>query len=78
MIELNQFEIGAKVTKKNKLNCITEIPLNLDELNNRVNLKDGRPRNKLLTCYVTDSKDFTHFELTFHSTRPLKMENLLS
>ena len=36
--------------------------LNLDELNNNVNLKDGRPSNELLTYHVTDHKDFTRFE----------------
>ena len=43
----------------NKLKGITEITLNLDELNNSVNLKDGRPSNELLTYHVTDDKDFT-------------------
>ena len=46
----------------NKLKGITEIILNLNELNNSVNLKDGRPSNELLTYHVTDDKDFTHFE----------------
>ena len=36
--------------------------INLDELNNSNNLKDGRPSNKLLTYHVTDDKDFMHFE----------------
>ena len=36
--------------------------INLDELNNSVNLKDGRPSNSLLTYYVTDDKDFMRFE----------------
>ena len=49
MIELNQFEADDKVTKKDKLKCITEITLNLDELSNSANLKDGKPGNKLLT-----------------------------
>ena len=62
IIELNQFEADAQVTKTNKLKGITEITLNLDELNNSVNLKDGRPSNSLLTCYVTDDKGFTRFE----------------
>ena len=62
IIELNQFEIDDQVTKTNKLKGITEITLNLDELNNSHNLKDGRPSNSLLTYYVTDNKDFTHFE----------------
>ena len=62
IIELNQFEIDDEVTKTNKLKGITEISLNLDELNNSINLKDGRPSNELLTYHVTDDKDFTRFE----------------
>ena len=62
IIELNQFEVDDQVTKTNKLKGITEITLNLDELNNSDNLKDGRPSNKLLTYHMTDDKDFTHFE----------------
>ena len=59
MVELNQFEVDDQVTKMNKLKGITEITLNLDELNNSHNLKDGRPSNSLLTYYVTDDKGFT-------------------
>ena len=62
-IELNQFEVDDQVTKTNKLKGITEITLNLDELNNSDNLKDGRPSNELLTYHMTDDKDFTRFEL---------------
>ena len=62
IIELNQFEADDQVTKMNKLKGITEITLNLDELNNSVNLKDGRPSNELLTYYMTDNKDFTCFK----------------
>ena len=62
MVELNQFEIDDQVTKINKLKGITEMSISLDELNNSVNLKDGRPSNSLLTYYVTDDKDFTCFE----------------
>ena len=62
IIELNQFEVDDQVTKTNKLKGITEITLNLDELNNSDNLKDGRPSNSLLTYYLTDDRDFTHFE----------------
>ena len=62
IIELNQFEIDDEVTKTNKLKGITEITLNLDELNNSVNLKDGRPSNKLLTYHVNTHEDFTRFE----------------
>ena len=38
MIELNQFEVDDQFTKTNKLKGITEITLNLDELNNSDNL----------------------------------------
>ena len=62
IIELNQFEVDDQVTKTNKLKGIAEMIINLDELNNSVNLKDGRPSNSLLTYHVTDDKDFTRFE----------------
>ena len=62
IVEINQFEIDDEVTKTNKLKGITEMIINLDELNNSVNLKDGRPSKELLTYHVTDDKDFTRFE----------------
>ena len=62
MVELNQFEVDDQVTKTNKLKGVTEITLNLDELSNSDNLKDGRPSNSLLTYYVTSNEDLTHFE----------------
>ena len=77
MVELNQFEIDDEVTKTNKLKGITEITLNLDELNNSVNLKDGRPSNSLLNYYVTDDKNFMGFEPQNPGTKLLKMKNLL-
>ena len=49
IVELNQFEVDDQITKMNKLKGITEITLNLNELNNSDNLKDGRPSNELLT-----------------------------
>ena len=77
IIELNQFEVDDQVTKTNKLKGITEITLNLNELNNSNNLKDGRPSNSLLTYHVTSNEDFTHFEPQTPSTKNLKMESLL-
>ena len=62
IIELNQFEIDDQVTKTNKLKGITEITLNLDELNNSDNLKDGRPGNQLFTYHMTSNEDFTCFD----------------
>ena len=57
---------------------ITEITLNLDELNNSDNLKDGRPSNELLTYHMTDDKDFTHFEPETPQCRKLKNREFTS
>ena len=62
MVELNKFLVDDQVTKTNKLKGITEITLNLDELDNSNNLQDGRPSNELLTYHVADDKDFMRFE----------------
>ena len=62
IVELNQFEVDDQVTKTNKLKGITEMIINLDELNNSDNLKDGRPSNELLTYHATSNEDFMHFE----------------
>ena len=72
IVELNQFEVDDQVTKTNKLKGITEITLNLNELNNSDNLKDGRPSNELLTYHVTDNKDFMHLEPQTPQYRKLK------
>ena len=72
IIELNQFEVDDQVTKTNKLKGITEITLNLDELNNSDNLKNGRPSNELLTYHVTDDNDFMCFEPQTPQYRKLK------
>ena len=72
MVELNQFEVDDQVTKMNKLKGITEMIINLDELNNSVNLKDGTPSNELLTYHVTDDKDFMRFELQNSQYKKLK------
>ena len=39
MVELNQFVVDDQVIKKNKLKGITEMIINLDELNNSDNLE---------------------------------------
>ena len=43
MVELNQFVVDDQVIKTNKLKGITEMIINLDELNNSNNLEDGHP-----------------------------------
>ena len=62
MIELTQFVNDERVIKRNKLRRITEIDLNLNELDNSNNLEDGRPSNALLTYHVTSNEDFMHFK----------------
>ena len=51
---------------------ITEITLNLDELDNSNNLTDERPSNELLTYHMTDDKDFMGFEPQTPQYRKLK------
>ena len=72
MVELNQFVVDDQVIKKNKLKGITEMIINLDELNNSDNLEDGHPSNTLFMYHVTDDKDFTHFEPQTPQYRKLK------
>ena len=76
MVELNQFVVDDQVIKKNKLKGIMEMIINLDELNNSDNLKDGRPSNELLTYHVTDDKDFTHFKPQTSQYRKLTKTSL--
>ena len=78
MVELNQFEVDDQVIKTNKLKGIMEMIINLDELNNSINLKDGRPSNTLFTYHVTDDKDFTHFEPQTPQYKALKNEEFTS
>ena len=73
MVELNKFLVDDQVTKTNKLKGITEMIINLDELNNSDNLKDGRPSNSLLTYHVTSNEDLTCFEP--HTTQYKKLKN---
>ena len=78
IVELNQFEVDDQVIKKNKLKGINEMIINLDELNNSDNLKDGRPSNELLTYHVTDDKDFTHFKPEIPQYKKLKNREFTS
>ena len=78
LVELNQFEVDDQVTKTNKLKGITEMIINLDELNNSVNLKDGRPSNSLLTYYVTSNEYFMRFKPQNHQYKNFKMGEFTS
>ena len=72
MVELNQFVVDDQVIKENMSKGITEMIINLNELDNSDNLKDGRPSNELLTYHVTDDKDFMRFEPQTPQYRKLK------
>ena len=72
IIGLNQFEVDDQVTKTNKLKGIMEMIINLDELNNSDNLKDGRPSNELFTYHATSNEHFTRFEPHTPQYRKLK------
>ena len=78
MVELNKFLVDDQVTKTNKLKGFTEIIINLDELDNTVNLEDGRPSNSLLTYHVTSSEDFMSFEPYIPQYKKLKNEEFTS
>ena len=78
MVELNQFVVNDQVIKKNKLKGITEMIINLDELNNSNNLKDGHPSNALFTYHVTDDKDFRRFKPQTPQYRKLKNGEITS
>ena len=69
MVELNEFLVDDQVIKKNKLKGITEMILNLNELNNSDNVQDGHP---LLTYHVTSDGDFTRFEPDIPHYKKLK------
>ena len=73
MVELNQFVVDDQVIKKNKLRGITEMIINLDELNNSDNLEDGHPSNTLFTYHMNAHKDFTRFEP--HTPQYKKLKN---
>ena len=73
MIELNQFAKDDRVFKMNKLRGITEMSLDLNELDNSDNLKDRRPSNTLFMYHVTDDKDFTRFKP--HTPQYKKLKN---
>ena len=77
IIEFNQFEIDDQVTKMNKLKGITEITLNLDELNNSDNLKMEDPATNYSLITWMLMKILCILNPKPHNIRNLKMESLL-
>ena len=55
-------DANDNIVKMDKLVCITEMVISLDELNNTDTLEGGRLSNVLLRCHVTGSQEFTSFE----------------
>ena len=78
MVELNEFLVDDQVIQKNKLKSITEMILNLDELNNSDNLKDGRPSKELLNYHVTSNEDFTSFKACTPQYKKVKNDTITS
>ena len=72
MTAFDQFVNDDRVIKTNKLRGITEMTLNLNELDNADNLEDGRPSSVLLTYHVTADEDFTRFEPNIPQYKKLK------
>ena len=74
--ELNAFVEGnhintdldnnPQIIKTNKLAKVTNMSLNLDELNNNDNLEDGHPSNTLFTYYMHRSENCMRFEPQTH------------
>ena len=73
MSAFTHFANDDRVIKMNTLAEITEIILNLNELDNTDDLEDGRRSNILLTYHVTAYEDFTHFEP--HTPQYKKLKN---
>ena len=72
MVSFNHFVNDDRFIKTNKLAGITEMILNLDELDNSDNLKDGRLSNVLLTHHVADDDNFTSFKPCIPQHKKLK------
>ena len=77
IFELNLFEVDDQVTKANKLKGITEITLNLDELDNSDNLKDGNPATTYSLIMQLLMKILHISNPKPHNIRNLKTESLL-
>ena len=78
MVELNKFIVDDQVTKTNKLKGVTEMIINLDELDSTNNLEDGRPSNSLLIYHMTSNEDFTSFEPRIPQYKKLKNRGFTS
>ena len=67
-----------QIIKTNILAKVTNMSLNLDELNNSNNLEDGHPSNTLFTYYMPGSENFTCFEPQTPRYNKLKYGEIVS
>ena len=67
-----------RIINMNKLAKVIDMIFNFNELDNSGNLKDGRPTDALFTYYVSNSKDFTHFEPQTPQYKKLKNGEIVS
>ena len=75
---LTDLSNDSRIIKTNKLSKVTDMIINLDELNNSDNLEDGHPSNTLFTRYVIGSEDFTHFKPATPQYNKLKGGQIVS
>ena len=66
------------IIKMDKLACIIEMVISLDELNNTDNLEDGRLSIVLLRYHVTGSEEFMSFEPVLPQYKRLKNREFAS
>ena len=59
---MTEFDKDSRIKRTNKLEDITEVVFNLDELDNTNNFENGNPSNTLFTDHGTSYDDSTHFE----------------
>ena len=64
--------------RTNKLEKVTKMVINLNELDNSDNLEDGKPSNTLFTYYVTGPEYSTHFEPVTPQYKKLKNGEIVS
>ena len=69
---------NPQIIKTNKLAKVTNMSLNLDELNNSDNLKDGHPSKTLFMYYMPGSENFMHFEPQTPRYKKLKYGEIVS
>ena len=75
---LTDLSNDSRIIKTNKLAKVIDMIVNLDELNNSDNLKDGHPSDTLFMQYVFGSEGFTHFEPATPQYKKLKGGQVVS